>query len=92
MHAKVEQVVSGAPFCHFIGGEFVGSAGGGMFDTLNPATGEVYAQVHEAGREEVDAAVEAARLRREALRDSVIRDIGRRAVSPSIGEMSVATH
>ena len=32
-----------------------------MFDTLNPATGEVYAQVHEAGREEVDAAVNAAR-------------------------------
>ena len=61
MHAKVEQVVSGAPFCHFIGGEFIGSAGGRMFDTLNPVTGEAYAQVHEAGREEVDAAVEAAR-------------------------------
>ena len=61
MHAKVEQVVSGAPFCHFIGGEFVGSSGGRMFDTLSPVTGEVYAQVHEAGREEVDAAVEAAR-------------------------------
>ena len=61
MHAKVEQVVSGAPFCHFINGEFIGSAGGSMFDTLNPVTGEAYAQVHEAGREEVDAAVNAAR-------------------------------
>ena len=61
MHAKVEQVVSGEPFCHFINGEFIGSAGGRMFDTLNPATGEAYAQVHEAGREEVDAAVKAAR-------------------------------
>ena len=61
MHAKVEQVISGTPFCHFVNGEFIGSAGGRMFDTLNPATGEVYAQVHEAGREEVDAAVNAAR-------------------------------
>ncbi|NKB35715.1 MAG: 2-hydroxymuconic semialdehyde dehydrogenase [Gammaproteobacteria bacterium] len=46
--------------CHFINGEFVGSASGKMFDTYNPVTGEVYAQVHEAGREEVDAAVRAA--------------------------------
>ena len=61
MHAKVEQVVARTPFCHFIGGEFVGSGAGRTFDTLNPVTGEVYAQVYEAGREEVDAAVEAAR-------------------------------
>ena len=61
MHAKVEQIISGAPFCHFINGEFIGSTGGGMFETFNPATGEIYAQVHEAGREEVDAAVSAAR-------------------------------
>ena len=61
MHAKVEQVVSDTPFCHFINGEFIGSAGGRMFETITPATGEAYAQVHEAGREEVDAAVNAAR-------------------------------
>ncbi len=48
------------PICHFINGEFVGSASGEMFDTFNPVTGEAYAQVHEAGRKEVDAAVKAA--------------------------------
>ncbi len=65
MHAKVESTetsISQEPICHFINGEYVGSASGKMFDTCNPVTGEVYAQVHEAGREEVDAAVKAARL------------------------------
>ena len=65
MHAKVESTetsTSHEPICHFINGEYVGSASGKMFDTCNPVTGEVYAQVHEAGREEVDAAVKAARL------------------------------
>ena len=61
MHAKVEQIISGTPFCHFINGEFIRSAGGRMFETFNPVTGKIYAQVHEAGREEVDAAVSAAR-------------------------------
>jgi len=32
-----------------------------MFDNINPATGEVISQVHEAGEAEVDAAVQAAR-------------------------------
>ena len=64
MHAKVENTeaaMSSDPICHFINGEYVGSANGNMFDTFNPVTGEVYAKVHEAGREEVDAAVKAAR-------------------------------
>ena len=64
MHAKVESTevaISREPICHFINGEYVGSADGLMFDTFNPVTGEVYAKVHEAGREEVDAAVTAAR-------------------------------
>ena len=61
MHAKVDQVTSNTPFCHFVNGEFIGSTAGRMFATFNPATGEAYAQVYEAGKEEVDAAVNAAR-------------------------------
>ena len=46
---------------HYINGEYVGSANGKLFDNVNPVTGQVFAKVHEAGREEVDAAVKAAR-------------------------------
>ena len=45
----------------FIGGEFVPSASGKRFETSNPATGETLAQVAEAGREDLDRAVDAAR-------------------------------
>jgi len=64
MQAKVKASDKGTlqdPICHFINGEYVGSAKGKTFDTVNPVTGQVYAKVHEAGREEVDAAVMAAR-------------------------------
>lgn len=46
---------------HYINGEYVGSASGRMFDNINPVNGKVVARVHEAGRDEVDAAVRAAR-------------------------------
>ncbi|GAB3465642.1 2-hydroxymuconic semialdehyde dehydrogenase [Azotobacter salinestris] len=46
---------------HFINGQYVGSAGGKLFDNVNPANGQVIAKVHEAGEAEVDAAVKAAR-------------------------------
>ncbi len=46
---------------HYINGQYVGSANGKLFDNVNPATGKVISKVHEAGREEVDAAVKAAR-------------------------------
>ena len=46
---------------HYINGQYVGSASGKRFDNINPATGEVISQVHEAGEAEVDAAVQAAR-------------------------------
>jgi 5-carboxymethyl-2-hydroxymuconic-semialdehyde dehydrogenase len=54
------------PYCvelqrHYIDGEFRESAGGAAFDTLNPATNEVLAQVADGGAAEVDAAVAAAR-------------------------------
>lgn len=46
---------------HYINGQYVGSASDKRFDNINPATGEVISQVHEAGEAEVDAAVQAAR-------------------------------
>lgn len=46
---------------HYINGQYVGSASGKLFDNVNPANGKVISKVHEAGREEVDAAVKAAR-------------------------------
>lgn len=45
----------------YIGGEWMASVSGKTFDTLNPATGEVLATVAEAGPEDVDLAVQAAR-------------------------------
>ena len=66
MHTKSEGMNIGADpsprqIRHFINGTYVGSASGKLFDAVNPVTGKVYAQVHEAGKEEVDAAVYAAR-------------------------------
>ncbi len=46
---------------HFIGGEFVAAASGRCFPVENPATEEVLAEVAEAGAEDVDRAVAAAR-------------------------------
>jgi aldehyde dehydrogenase (NAD+) len=45
----------------FIGGKFVKSASGNVFGTINPHNEELIAEVQEAGIEDVDRAVEAAR-------------------------------
>ncbi|MBZ5753548.1 aldehyde dehydrogenase family protein [Metabacillus rhizolycopersici] len=45
----------------FIDGKWVDALSGKTFESLNPATGEVNAVVAEAGREDVDLAVKAAR-------------------------------
>jgi aldehyde dehydrogenase (NAD+) len=45
----------------FVNGEFVESADGGTFKSVNPATEEVLAEVAEAGTGDVDRAVRAAR-------------------------------
>jgi acyl-CoA reductase-like NAD-dependent aldehyde dehydrogenase len=45
----------------FINGEYVEAASGKTFKTINPATEEVLAEVPEAGPEDVDRAVRAAR-------------------------------
>jgi acyl-CoA reductase-like NAD-dependent aldehyde dehydrogenase len=44
----------------FIGGEFVDSASGATFETIDPATGEVITDVAAAGDEDIDRAVAAA--------------------------------
>jgi|TARA_R110000744_G_scaffold112421_3_gene210763 aminomuconate-semialdehyde/2-hydroxymuconate-6-semialdehyde dehydrogenase len=46
----------------FIDGEYRSARSGRMFDKVSPATGQVIAQVHEAGREDVDLAVRAAKM------------------------------
>ena len=45
---------------HFINNEFVDSADGKTFDTINPATEKVLATVQSAGAKDVDNAVAAA--------------------------------
>jgi 1-pyrroline dehydrogenase len=45
----------------FIGGEWADSASGKTMDVINPATGEVVAEVPSCGAEDVDRAVEAAK-------------------------------
>jgi betaine-aldehyde dehydrogenase len=49
------------PVRNHIGGAFVHAAGGKTFETINPATGKVLAEIEIAGPAEVQRAVEAAR-------------------------------
>ena len=53
---------------------------------------DAVARLVEASEEAYSSAVESARLRREALRDSVIHEIGRRTASTPEGRIPVATH
>lgn len=46
---------------HFINGQFVDSESGAYFNDLNPATGQVLAEVAEGGEAEIDRAASAAR-------------------------------
>jgi aminomuconate-semialdehyde/2-hydroxymuconate-6-semialdehyde dehydrogenase len=45
---------------HFINGEFIASADGRTFDSINPANGEVICKVSLGGTKEIDSAVSAA--------------------------------
>ena len=58
---EVAQFLRGGPKKLLIGGRWVESASGKTFDTIDPATGEVLAKVAEAGAQDVDRAVAAAR-------------------------------
>ena len=60
LNAKVEQFLTGTKKL-FINGQFVESASQKTFSTPNPATGETLATVFEAGPEDIDRAVKAAR-------------------------------
>jgi aldehyde dehydrogenase (NAD+) len=57
---KVAEFLNGTKK-HFINGEWVSSASGKTFETLNPSTGDVLALVSEGGPEDIDKAVKAAR-------------------------------
>jgi 1-pyrroline dehydrogenase len=46
---------------NFVGGEWVDAVEGGTMEVLNPATGEVIAEVPQGGQSDVDRAVEAAK-------------------------------
>jgi aldehyde dehydrogenase (NAD+) len=54
-HVRIEKT-----YDLFIGGKFVAPKSGRRFQTINPATEEVLAEVAEAGAADVDAAVQAA--------------------------------
>ncbi|WP_453994231.1 aldehyde dehydrogenase family protein [Bacillus nitroreducens] len=60
LREKVESFLKGTKKL-YINGEFVESASGKTFESYNPATGEVLATVSEAGAEDIDRAVKAAR-------------------------------
>ena len=51
----------GAAFGHFIGGQFTAPVEAGSFATVEPATGKPLARISLAGKDEVAAAVKAAR-------------------------------
>ncbi|WP_404300554.1 aldehyde dehydrogenase family protein [Alicycliphilus denitrificans] len=53
-------VIDSQPYELLIGQRWTAGSQGHTFDTLNPATGQVLAQVHEASEADVDAAVRAA--------------------------------
>ena len=58
---EVASFLKAQPKKLLIGGRWVDSADGRTFDSIDPATGEVLARVAEAGVEDVDRAVAAAR-------------------------------
>ena len=60
LHRSVQEFLS-RPRKLLIGGQWVGAKSGKTFETYNPATGEVLAQVAEGDRAEIDQAVAAAR-------------------------------
>ncbi|MGE0454823.1 MAG: aldehyde dehydrogenase family protein [Vicinamibacteria bacterium] len=60
-----------------IDGAFVGAASGRQFDVRDPASGEVIARVAEAGAEDVDQAVAAARRAFSTFREVTAQERGR---------------
>ena len=50
----------------YIGGRYVPSQGGQTFQVINPANGELLANVHSANSDDLDAAVESAQAGQKA--------------------------
>ena len=59
-HPKVEEYLSHGPLQGFIGGKSVASSSGETFETHDPGSGEVLAEVHAMQADDVDRAVKAA--------------------------------
>jgi phenylacetaldehyde dehydrogenase len=60
-HITAPKYFDGAPRQLFIDGQFVNAAGGETFETIDPSTGDVLAEVARGETEDVDRAVRAAR-------------------------------
>lgn len=58
----------------FIGGEWVASSTGTILDDMNPATGKVYARVHQASKADIDKAIGAAYAARVAWGNSLAKE------------------
>ena len=61
MSATTHPFLDGKPKRMLIGGQWVEALSGRTFDSVNPATGKVIAQLAEGGAEDIDRAVAAAR-------------------------------
>ena len=61
MSATAHPFLDGKPKRLLIGGQWVEALSGRTFDSVNPATGQVIAQLAEGGAEDIDRAVAAAR-------------------------------
>lgn len=57
---EIQQFLDRTPLPYFVGGKWMAPAGSERFETLDPGTGEVLAQICEANAADVAAAVEAA--------------------------------
>ncbi len=63
---------AGGPHHHLVGGERVPAADGRTFDTIDPSTGQVIAEVAQGGADDVDRAVAAARTALEGKWGSIV--------------------
>ena len=61
---QVNNLITNLPFRNqaFINGEFVAAKSGNIFDSINPATGEIVAEIAHCNHDDVDKAVKAARM------------------------------
>ena len=62
---------------NYIGGTYVSNASSERFDSINPATGEVLAQIEVAGESEVAAAIASAQQGFQIWRDTPAAERGR---------------